>query len=315
MSQPALSRSYRETIGRLLGSLPSRYASSAYERLIAYALFVAAALAILVTLAIGAVFLVNALIFFSEVSPVEFFTGLRWSPVIRGVYGVIPLLAGTFIVAGGAALIGLPIGLGAAIYMHEYAPTQVRDVMKPVLEILAGVPTVVWGFFALLVIAPALQSYFGADFLSGMNAILAIGIMIIPMVSSLSEDALSAVPRRIRDGALALGATRLEAMGRVMVPAALSGILASFVLAVSRAIGETMIVTMVVGGLPILELNPLRSMNTLTAEIATKSLGDLPVGSLEYQSIFALGITLFVITLVMNLVSRRLLRRFREVYE
>lgn len=315
MSQPAPTQSYRETIRSLLRGLSTRYASSTYERLIASVLFVAAGLAVFVSLAIGAIFLFNAVIFFEDVHPFEFFTGLRWSPVIRGLYGVVPLLTGTFIVAGGAALIGLPVGLGAAIYMHEYAPRRVRAVMKPVLEILAGVPTVVWGFFALLVIAPALRSYLGAEFLNATNAIIAIGIMIIPMVSSLSEDALSAVPRKIRDGSLALGATRLETVVRVMVPAALSGILASYILAVSRAIGETMIVTMVVGNLSVLELNPLRSMNTLTAEIAIKSLGDLPVGSLEYQSIFALGITLFAITLLMNLISRRLLRRFREVYE
>lgn len=306
--------SYRQSIGRLLRGLPSRYASTTYEDIVRLALLLAAATAILATLAIAAVFLVNAVIFFSQISPIDFFTGLVWSPVIRGLYGVIPLLNGTFLVAAGAAGFGLPVGLAAAVYMHEYAPPRVREVLKPTLEILAGIPTVVYGFFALLIIAPTLSRYLGANFLSGMNGILTIGIMIIPMVSSLSDDALSAVPRKLRDGALALGATRFETVTRVMVPAALSGIIASFILAVSRAVGETMIVTMVVGSRARLTLNPLEAMHTLTAEIAIKSLGDLPVGSLEYQSIFALGITLFAITLVMNLVSRWFLSRFREVY-
>ncbi len=304
----------RQRIRELLGYLIPTRASSRLELVIRSVLFVAAGLAVFVTLAIFLVLLFNAASFFSQVSLWDFVTGTRWSPVIRGEFGVLPLLSGTFLVAFGASLIGLPIGLAAAIYMHEYAPPRVRAVLKPTLEILAGIPTVVYGLFALLVIAPALQDWFGADFFNAMNGILVVGIMIIPMVSSLSEDALSAVPRALRDGALAIGATRFEATARVTVPAALSGILASFVLAVSRAVGETMIVTMAVGATPRILLDPFRSMETLTAEIAIKSLGDLPVGSLEFQSIFALGIALFVITLLMNFLSTRLLARFREEY-
>lgn len=315
MSAPPSSRSYRETIGKLLRGLPDRYASETYEGAVQAVLLLAAGMAIFVTLAIGAIFLLNAVDFFSQVSPVHFYTTTVWSPVIRGLYGVLPLMAATFVIAAGSAMVGLPLGLGAAVYMHEYAPPRVRAVMKPTLEILAGVPTVVWGLFAIITIAPLMRRALGADLFAGIDGIVTIGIMIVPMVSSLSEDALSAVPRKIRNGALALGATRLEVTGRVMVPAALSGILASFLLAVSRAIGETMIVLMVTGLRARLTFNPLEAMRTMTAEIAMKSFGDLPVGSLEYQSIFAVGVTLFVITLAFNFLSRWLRTRFQEVYD
>lgn len=306
---------YRGVIRRLLRALRPRYPSSIFEFLIYVVLFVAAAWAIFVTLSIVGIFISNAYEFFTKVSIIDFFTGLEWSPVISGLYGVVPLLNGTFLVAAGAAGIGLPLGLASAIYMHEYAPERVRAILKPTLEILAGIPTVVYGFFALLIVAPFTQQVLGGEFPAALNAMIIIGIMIIPMISSLSEDALSAVPRRLRDGALALGATRLETVSKVMVPAAISGITASFILAVGRAVGETMVVVMVAGLRGNLGLNPLEGFLTLTAEIANKSLGDLPVGTVEYQSIFALGITLFIITLIMNLVSRKMMQRFREVYD
>jgi len=224
-------------------------------------------------------------------------------------------VVGTLIIAGGACLIGIPLGLGAAIYLREYAPARVREIVKPILEILAGIPTVVLGFFALVTIAPALQAWFGADFLNAANSILVIGILIIPLVSSLSEDALTAVPTDLRDGALALGATRFEAVGRVVVPAGLSGVAASFLLAFSRAVGETMVVLIASGQNTIVQLDVFRQMTTLSGFIAKRATGDLPADSVLFQSLFAVGFTLFLITLALNVLSDRLRARFREVYE
>jgi len=219
-------------------------------------------------------------------------------------------------VAGGAALVALPVGLASAIYLSEYAPDRVRRVLKPALEVLAGIPTVVYGYFALTFITPLLKQIWPqTDVFNAASASIVVGIMIIPMVSSLSEDAMSAVPRSLREGAYALGATRFEVATRTVVPAALSGILASFILALSRAIGETMIVTIAAGATPKLTLNPLESVQTMTAYIAQVSLGETPFGTLEYKTIFAVGLALFAITLLMNLVSLAILRRFREVYE
>ncbi|MDX1534334.1 MAG: phosphate ABC transporter permease subunit PstC [Thermoplasmata archaeon] len=315
MARGTSSGGYRAAIRSLLKPLIVRYPSVFSESAIYVLLFSAAAVSIFVTLAIAFIFLSNSVVFFSFVNPLDFFLGLVWSPEIQGLYGVVPLVWGTLFIAAGAAGIGLPVGLGVAVYLHEYAPGRVRDLLKPTLEILAAVPTIVYALFALLVIAPALQALFNADFFNGANAMIVIGVMIIPMVASLSEDALSAVPRRLRDGSLALGATRLETMGRVMIPAALSGVLASFLLALSRAVGETMVVLLVTGNRPEITLNLFESMATLTTEIAARALGDLPVGSVEYLSIFALGTTLFIFTLTANLISVRLRRRFREVYD
>lgn len=285
------------------------------ERLVESTLFLAAIIAILATLAILFIFLSNAYVFFLHVSPAEFFLGTRWSPVIHGAFGFLPLLWGTLMIAVGASLVGLPLGLGAAIYMYEYAPPRARAILKPTLEVLAGIPTVVLGFFALIFIGPILQDLFGADFFNALNGILVIGILIVPLVASLSEDAMSAVPRGLRDGALAMGSTRLEALGRVVLPAASSGIFASFFLAIGRAMGETMIVVMATGASPRFTFNPLESIQTIQTEIALRSLGDLPVGSVEYLSIFALGLVLFAITFAITATSGHLGRRFREVYQ
>ena len=287
------------------------------ERLIGAALFLFSAVSILTTLGIVAVLLLESASFFREVPLLEFLTGTQWTPLFRDQhFGVLPLLTGSLLIAFGAALVALPLGLMAAIYLSEYAQPGVRKVLKPVLEVLAGVPTVVYGFFALTFVTPIIRALFpGTEVFNALSASLVMGVMIIPMVSSLSEDAMSAVPRALREGAYALGATRYEVATRTVVPAALSGISASFLLAISRAIGETMIVTIAAGGVANLTLNPLRSVQTMTAYIAQTATGELVHGSLEYQTIFAVGLSLFTITLLMNLISIALLRRFREVYE
>src|SRR5690606_17464143 len=229
-------------------------------------------------------------------------------------FGVLPLLAGSFLVAIGAAVIALPVGLASAIYLSEYAPPRVRAILKPALEILAGVPTVVFGYFALTFVTPLLREIWPqTNIFNAASASIVVGIMIIPLVASLSEDAMSAVPRSLREGAYALGATKFEVATRTVVPAALSGIIASFILAISRAIGETMAVVIAAGNTPNLTINPLESIQTMTAYIVQISLGEAPVGSIEYRTLFAVGLTLFIVTLLMNVLSIFVLRRFREV--
>jgi phosphate transport system permease protein len=287
------------------------------ERFIGAALFLCSVVSILTTAGIVAVLLLESASFFRHVPLVEFLTGRRWTPMFLDQhFGVLPLLAGSLLIAFFAAAVALPVGLAAAIYLSEYAGDRVRRVLKPLLEVLAGIPTVVYGFFALTFVTPIIRSIWPqTDVYNALSASIVVGIMIIPMVSSLSEDAMSAVPRALREGAYALGATKFEVATRTVVPAALSGIIASFILALSRAIGETMIVTIAAGGQANLTLNPLRSVQTMTAYIAQTATGELAHGSVEYQTIFAVGLTLFAITLVMNVISIFVLRRFREVYE
>ncbi|OGS49041.1 MAG: phosphate ABC transporter permease subunit PstC, partial [Euryarchaeota archaeon RBG_16_68_13] len=271
------------------------------ESLVRTALFLAAAFAVLVTFAVFLALVFDAAEFFRRVNPLDFYTGTTWSPDIRGLYGVVSLIVGTLLIAGGACLIGIPLGLASAIYLREYAPTRVREVVKPVLEVLAGIPTIVFALFALLAVSPVLQSWFGASFFNGANAILVIGIMIVPLVSSLSEDALTAVPTDLRDGALALGATRFEATARVVVPAALSGVGASFLLAFSRAVGETMVVLIVSGQNTNLTFDVFGQMTTLAGWIAKRATGDVAAGETVYLAMFAAGFTLFLMTLTLNL--------------
>jgi phosphate transport system permease protein len=281
-------------------------------------LFFCAFVSVFTTLAIIATLLEETIGFFREVSIVDFVTDTKWTPGFEPQqFGIRPLLGGTLLVAVGAAIIALPVGLVTAIFLSEYAPQWLRDIVKPILEILAGIPTIVFGFFALtFVSADVIQVIFpGTKIFNAASAAVVVGIMIIPMVSSLSEDAMSAVPRSLREGAYALGATRFEVARKVVVPAALSGIVASFILAISRAIGETMIVTLAAGATPNLTWNPLDSVQTMTAYIVQVSLGDTPQGSLEFRTIFAVGMTLFLMTLAMNVASQYLLQRFREVYE
>lgn len=279
-------------------------------------LFACAAASVLITAGIIGVLLFETIAFLREVSIVEFLTGTEWTPLFSEKhFGVLPLVAGTALVSAIAMAVALPTGLLAAIYLSEYAPSRLRRIVKPLLEVLAGVPTVVYGYFALLLVTPLLQRFIPS--LSGFNALgpgIVMGIMILPLVSSLSEDALHAVPNGLREGAFALGATRMQAALRVVVPAAFSGISASFILAVSRAIGETMIVAVAAGQQPRLTANPLVPIETMTAYIVQVSLGDTPAGTIEYRTIFAVGMLLFVMTFILNLASNRLRRRFREEY-
>jgi phosphate transport system permease protein len=255
--------------------------------------------------------------FFREVSIVDFFADDRWAPLFEPPsYGIRPLLVGTLVVTFWACVVCLPCGLGAAIYMSEYARPRVRNILKPALETLAGIPTVVFGFFALTFFTPLLQDLgTGVNVFNVLSAGLVVGVMLIPVVASVSEDAMAAVPQDLRDGAYALGSTRLQVSNRIVVPAAISGIIASFVLAISRAVGETMIVLIAAGGLAQITLDPRDQAQTMTAFIGGTGIGDVPTGSIEYKTIFAVGLTLFVITFVMNMISIRLVRKFREVYE
>ncbi len=287
------------------------------ERLIGALLFSCAAISALVTLGIVVMLARETAAFFSHVSPVEFFTGTVWTPNFRPQhFGVLPLMLGSFMVAVGAGVVAIPTGLLSAIFLSEYASDRLRSVLKPLLEILAGIPTVVYGYFALTFVTPLLRVVFPeTSIFNAASAALVVGIMIIPTVSSLSEDALRAVPHALREAAYGLGATKMEVTTKVVVPSALSGILASFILALSRAIGETMAVTIAAGATPRMTLNPLESIQTMTAYIVQASLGDTPHGTIAYQTLFAVGMTLFLITLAMNLVSQMILARYREVYE
>ena len=299
------------------GDLRWRAGRRVGEGVIAALLFLCGLVSVLTTVGIVVVLITESAGFFREVPLVDFLTGTRWSPLYSDQqFGILPLLNGTLLIAIGAMLIALPIGLTSAIYLSEYASPRVRGIVKPLLEILAGIPTVVYGYFALLFITPLLRAAFpSAGVYNAASAAIVVGIMIIPMVASLSEDALSAVPRSLREAAYGLGATKFEVSTRVAVPAALSGIVASFILAISRAVGETMAVTLAAGATPHMTLSFLDSVQTMTAYIVQVSLGETPHGSIEYKTIFAVGLVLFCMTLAMNLVSNRITTRFREVYE
>jgi phosphate transport system permease protein len=294
-----------------------RATRSRFEFLIERALFACAALSILITAGIIGVLVFETVEFLREVPIAEFLFGTEWTPLFSNKkFGVLPLVVGTALVSAVAMAVALPAGLLSAIYLSEYAPTQVRRIVKPVLELLAGVPTVVYGYFALLFVTPLLQRIIPG--MAGFNALspgIVMGVMILPLVSSLSEDALHAVPNGLREGAYALGATRMQTTIRVVVPAAMSGISAAAILAVSRAIGETMIVAIAAGQQPRLTLDPTVPIETMTAFIVQVSLGDTPVGTLEYKTIFAVGMLLFLGTFALNLVSNWLRERFREQYQ
>ncbi len=285
-------------------------------------LLVAAALvSVATTIGIVIALLQPTIGFFQQVSVVEFITGTSWTPTFaQKAYGVLPLVAATLTVTGVALTIAVPLGLGSAIYLSEYANPRTRKVLKPIIELLAGVPTVVYGFVALFALNPLLQKWWPTDngpaFQNLLIAGIAMGIMIVPTIASISEDSMAAVPRSLREGAYALASTKMQVSTRVVVPAAMSGIVAAVVLGISRAVGETMIVT-IAGGLTSdrIVLNPLEGAATMTAFIANISSGDIPVGSLDYDSVFAVGALLFLITFALNAVSIRMVRRFREVYE
>lgn len=286
------------------------------ERLIGALLFGSGALSIVATVGIVVVLLTESLGFFAEVSPVEFLAGTRWSPdLVPRSFGILPLVNGTLLVAAGAALIALPVGLATAIYLSEFASLRTKRTVKPALEILAGIPTVVYGYFAVTLVTPVLRTLFpGVGVFNAASAAIVVGIMILPMVSSLSEDALSAVPGSLREAAYGVGATRFEVATRIVVPAGLPGIAASFILAISRAIAETIVVTLAAGATPGMTLDLLQSVQTMTAYIVQVSLGDAPSGSIEYRTLFAVGLLLFLITLALNLLSQRMTTRFRESF-
>lgn len=287
------------------------------EKIIEKLLAACALLTILTTIGIILILLVEAISFFQEVSIVDFLTDTQWTPLFtQKSYGILPLLSGTFLTTAIAIAVALPVGLTIAVYLNEYAPKRFKKVVKPLLEVLAVVPTVVYGFFALMIVTPFLKNFIPG--LSGFNALspgIVMGIMIIPFVSSLSEDALSSVPNSLRQASFGMGSTKFQTAFRVMVPAASSGIIVSAILAISRAIGETMIVAIAAGHQPRLTLDPTIPIETITAYIVQVSMGDVPYGTLAYKTIFAAGITLFIFTFILNNISYWIRTKYQEKYE
>lgn len=290
------------------------------EKAIKAAFGLCAALSVAVTTAIVISLLLPTISFFEQVSPVDFLTGTEWAPAFADAsFGVLPIVTGTVMVVFWALIVAVPVGLASAIYLAEYAPRRVRKVVKPALEVLGGIPTVAIGLFALAFLRPLAEDAlpfleWRGPFSVGVAG-LAVGLMIVPLVASISDDAMRSVPGGLREGAYALGASKLKVSARVVFPAAISGIVASFVLATSRAIGETMVVLIAAGASPNMALDPTRSMQTMTAFIGQTATGDIATGTITYDTIFAVGALLFVMTLVMNMIAIRLVRRFREVYE
>ena len=292
-----------------------RYGESAIKGL----LLLAASISLLTTAGIVFSLLEETVAFFREVGLSEFLFGTKWTPLFEPAsFGVLPLVAGTFATTAIALVVAMPLGLGAAIYLSEYARPRVRKTIKPVLELLAGVPTIVFGYFALTFFTPEiLRGFFSIDvaIFNALAAGIIIGFLIVPIIASIAEDAMRAVPQSLREGAFGLGASKLQVTVRVVFPAALSGIVAAVVLAMSRAVGETMVVLIAGGQQPQWGTDVTKSMETLTAFVAATAKGDVPTGSIEFKTLFAVGMTLFVITLVMNLISIRFVRKYRQVYE
>ena len=305
----------------LVGTGPNSPLRTRKLRLVEWALnkffLFCALLSVVTTAAVIVILAVETISFFDEVSPIDFLFGTRWTPLLEPKhYGILPLLSGTFLIVVGSSLVALPIGVACAVYLSEYAGDRTRSVVKPVLEVLAGIPTVVYGYFALTAVTPALRAVFPeTQIFNAASAAIVVGIMVLPMVASLCDDALRSVPDSLRQGAYSLGATSFEVSSRVVIPAALSGIFAAFVLAVSRAIGETMAVTLAAGATPNLTLNPLESIQTMTAYIVQVSLGDTPAGELTYKTLFAVAAVLFTLTLVLNLIASKVMNKYQEVYE
>jgi phosphate transport system permease protein len=288
------------------------------ERVVETLLFAAAALGVFTTVGIVIVLVLQTVEFFLLVNPVEFLTGTRWSALILpNHWGVIPLINGTLLIAGIALVIAIPLGLLAAVLLADYSSPRVRNVIKPILETIAGIPTIVLGFFAVYFLSPNMLEPIFTDGIGGTSALAAgivVGILITPLIASISEDAMTAVPRGLREGAYAMGATKFEVVRKVVFPAAISGIMASIILAMSRAIGETMAVVLAGGSNPTMTANPLVSIQTMTAFIAQISQGDTPQGSAAFYSLFAVAMVLFVMTFVLNIISSRVVRRFRTAY-
>jgi phosphate transport system permease protein len=308
-------------MSRQPGSLATRFAArlrarGVSESFVRSLCFLCALISIVTSVGIVTVLVTQSLPFFEAVKPIDFYTGTTWSPTPEpGRFGVLPLIAGTIIITIGAGILAIPLGLLSAIYLSEYAPSRIRNILKPTLELLAGIPTVVFGYFGLFFVTPLLKRFVpGIESSNALSGAIVVGIMILPLVSSLCEDAISAVPHSLREGAFGLGATKMEVISKVVLPGGISGIMAAFILALSRAIGETMAVTLAAGANPVLTFNPAKAIETMTAYIVATSKGDADVGSVRYNSIFAVGITLFIFTMVMNLLATRLVKRFRQVY-
>lgn len=290
-----------------------------HESIIQVFLFLCASISILITIGIFFELARESMLFFNDpkVKLMEFFTSREWQPLIDR-FGILPLLSATLMTSTIAILVAFPIGLSVAIYLSEYASDRVRNILKPILEVLAGIPTVVYGYFAVTFMTPVLQRVFGNDVVDVYNtasAGIVMGILILPLVSSITEDALNSVPRSLREASYALGSTKMETSIQIVVPAAFSGIAAAFIVALSRAIGETMIVALAAGAGPNFTLNPFEGAETLTGYIVRISGGDISYNTVDYNSIFALGLVLFLITLSLNFISRRIVMKYREVYE
>jgi phosphate transport system permease protein len=323
-AQPVIPTDPAPSASRAASALHRRFTwQSAYESVIRWALFGCALLSVATTLAIIGVLIAESFVFFQTVSLGEFLTDTRWTPQFHDQhFGVLPLVLGTFQITLISGLIGLPIGLLAAIYLSEYAAPVTRKLLKPVLELLAGIPTVVYGYFALqfltpMILKPIFQDWLGLH-VDGFNALsggIVVGVMIMPMVCSLSEDVLRAVPQSLREAGYALGSTKHDVCLRIVVPSALSGIFASFLLALARGVGETMAVAIAAGQQPQLTLNPLSQIQTMTSFVVNVMKGDVAVGSILEKSIYAVALLLFLITLLMNVVSQIVLRRYREAYQ
>ena len=296
--------------------LPSKLIRNIREKFIEFILFLAAFSSVATTIAILFILIKESLAFFAEVSLWDFLTDTQWTPLFADAhYGILPLLMGTMMTSIVALMVAIPMGTVAAIYLSEFASDTLREIVKPCLELLAAIPTVVYGYFALLLVSPFLQKIFpGLPYFNMLSAGLVMGIMIIPFISSISEDAMGSVPVGLREGSYAMGATRLQTALKVVFPAAISGISAAYILATSRAVGETMIVAVAAGLQPKIVWHPFQQGATITAYIVQVSLGDLPHGTIEYQTIFAAGLTLVLMTLVLNIIGHFLAKRYREIY-
>jgi phosphate transport system permease protein len=309
-------RSFDDSLSAAGDSLLKQGSEDVPEKIIAAILFTCAFVSVVTTFGIVAIIFTETFAFFQKVSFAQFFLDTRWTPLFAEArFGIWPLLNGTFLTTVIAMSVAVPLGLSSAIYLSEYAKPKVAAVLRPAVELLAGIPTVVYGYFALLFITPLLRNFFHIDIFNALSAGLMMGIMITPTVGSISLDAIRSVPRSLREGAQALGITKLETIVRVVLPAALSGILASIILGISRAVGETMTVLIAAGSQPRLTLNVTESVATLTAFMAEISGGDSPRGSLSYQTLYAVGAVLFVITLSLNITSYLISNRFKEKYD
>ena len=315
MNSPEFASTLTETLAAPTGV--ARVRVRWLELTIVRLLFVCALISVATTIAIVAILAMESSTFFSVISFKEYFFGTEWSPLIEPrSFGVLPLLCGTLQVSLGACLIAVPLGLGSAIFLAEYASPRLRRIIKPVIELLAGVPSVVFGYFAVTSVTPLLQTWFpDTEVFNGASAAIVLAFMVLPTITSLCDDAIRAVPRSLREGGFALAATKYEVSTKILVPAALSGIMAACILGFARAIGETMAVALAAGSTPNMTLNPLVSVQTMTGYIVQVSMGDTPHGTVEYQSIFAVAATLFLITLLLNIVSQTILSRLNRQYD